>query len=181
MEENIDNPVVPPPLESFFALFLTALQEKIQADMPDIKWIDQDMQQLEIYETRPPVLFPCLLIDFDKTTYDQEGNRTQWGNSMICMRLGFSPFSASNSAAPFSVKTLALQYYEMENRLFRLLDAWAPVNDICQPIVRIQTETEKRNDGIRVRKIYYTTTFEDDGALPVKQSVPRPMPSLDFT
>jgi hypothetical protein len=161
-------------LKSFFAQLFISLQTKILADLPEIKWVDQDLGQLESYEVRPPVLFPCVLIDFDNTTFDQMQQDRQAGNCSFTLRLGFPAFSPAHSAAPESAKEKALQYYEIENRLYALVQGF-DADGIMQPATRVSVQTERREeDSLRVRVMTFTTAFEDSTAVDILDQGSRP-------
>lgn len=155
-------------LTSFFAQMFVELQDRILSKVPEIKWVDQDFAQLDVYEgERPPVLFPCVLIDFNETSYTQDGQQVETGDTSINFKLAFAPFSASNSGTPAAYKEKALAYYELENKLYLALKGWAPDSGICQPLNRTGAASEKgREDVLRVRNLTFSTSFEDDGAMP---------------
>jgi len=160
-------------VNAFFSQAYLALVERIKA-VPGIAWVDQDLDQLENYETRPPVQFPCVLLDFLDTAYDENGQQVQTGHQIIQLRLGFAPYGSANSAVPTIYQEKALEYFELEHALFVALHGW-PIsyNDavLTQPLVRKRATTEQRNDPYRVRVIQFTTDFEDDSAKPTMQRV----------
>jgi hypothetical protein len=166
-------------MNSFYAQMLLAIQNQIKQEVPEIRYIDQDLGQLEFYDERPSVSWPCLLIDFSSTTYDQIGQQVQWGKPVIQARLGFAPFSSANSLAPLGVQQKALAYYEIELRVYQALQGFTG-GDLCQPLTRIKDGAEKRNDPFRVRVMIFDTTFEDDSASQAVTSVPRPPLNLDM-
>lgn len=152
-------------VESYFALLLLKIQDRIKTEVPEIKWVDQDMGQLEVYDIRPPVQFPCLLVDFATTNYDMLHSQVQFANSTVVLRLGFNPFSSANSAAPVKYKKQALEYYELEQKVYKAFQGWF-VDDLCQPWTRVSSVTEGREDDLRIRTIQFTTTFKDHSATP---------------
>lgn len=152
---------------AFFSQLFLCLQERIKDEVPSIAWIDLDLGQLEQYEVRPAVAFPCVLVDFPDATYRELGGENQWGEPVIQLRIGFAPFSSANSAAPVSAQEEALQHYELENEVFAALQGWAADyngNVICEPLVRTRAATERRDDAYRVRVNHYSTAYQDDGA-----------------
>ncbi len=52
-----------------------------------------DFSQLENYKEgyRPPVLFPCVLIDFSEWNFDDESKNMQTGEGVIMFRLAHAP------------------------------------------------------------------------------------------
>lgn len=161
-------------LQSFFSLLYTGIVKRIKEMVPEIRWIDQDLGQLEFYNERPPVAWPCVLIDFPSTSYDQLLQQVQTGNIIINCRLAFAPFSQSSNTAPQAVMDKALHFWELEMKLYQALQNWNPSQDICQPLTRTTATTERREDAIRVRVISFTTAFEDSSALQKFHKEPKP-------
>ena len=71
-------------VQSFFALFLLAIQDRIKTKVPSIAWTDQDLGQLEEETERPSVAFPCVLIDFQNTNYSELHEGVQWAENTRC-------------------------------------------------------------------------------------------------
>lgn len=164
---------------AFFSLLLLAIQDKFKNDMPEIPWVDQDLGQLEHYEIRPAVEFPCVLVDFPGTTYDMLSQQEQWGSQTIQFKLGFAPFSSTNSAEPVKYRQKALEYYELEQKLFKVFQAWDGAG-LCQPLTRSAAASQGRDDGFRVRLISFTTSFQDDDATLETVKNARPGLALDI-
>jgi hypothetical protein len=165
-------------MTSLFAQLFLALQEKIKTDIPEIRWIDQDLGQLEDYDTRPPVSFPCVLIDFNETTYEEMNQRRQQANITFTLRLGFPSFSYAANTAPQSVRELALQYYELEQRLFEAVQGFDG-GGIIQGCTRQSTTTEgRKDDNLRVRVMTFTAMSEDASAQIKYTKAPRPRLTL---
>ena len=111
------------------------------------------------------------MIDFTPSYFGEESGLGQWGDVTVQLRLAFPPV-----VAPDSVSATAIAGYEIEAKLFKALQGWQPAdadgNAIGQPLTRLQVITEERNDKIRVRVLYFTTTMEDTNASPVYTKVP---------
>lgn len=171
-------------ITSFFGQLLIAIQDRIVDKVPEIRWIDQDLGQLEYYDygagQKPQVAFPCLLIDFGNTDYSEQSQRVQWASVTIMLRLGFPPFSHSDHKAPLEVRANALKYYELEQKIYQALQGW-DANELCQGLTRTGGVTEKREDPIRVRVMTFTTVFDDDSAVPENSTVTKPVITFDFT
>lgn len=131
--------------------------------------IDIDRGQLDYYDQRPAVTFPCCLIDFPNMTFADEGQNVQWANVAVKVRLGFSPFSSAASIVPDVAKEQAMQFWEMENKVFKALQGWMPVLeingeevDIAQPMTRVAANKEMREDPFIVVAMDFTTAGEDE-------------------
>lgn len=150
-------------LNSFFARFYLALQERIRETVPEIEWIEQDFGQDAFDKWRPNVAFPAVLIDFPNTRYEGESGLSQWAEAKINIRLLVAPFSQSYDDAPIEVKEEALQYFEIEQKLINSLHGWCPDEGYCQPLIRESIFSDNRNDlGLRIRSIGFGTAYEED-------------------
>ncbi len=166
-------------LQSFFAQLLLKLQAHIKEKVPEIKYINQDLGQLEVYDMdSPSVSWPCVLVDMSDTNYADLHQGVQEANMCTLMfRLGFNPFSQTSNLQPEEVRKLGLYYYELEHKLYIALQGYA-ADGFCQPMTRTRMATEKREeDAFRVRALIFTTSFEDDGASPERSTI---HPDLDL-
>lgn len=168
-------------MESYFAQMILALQAYIPTKVPEIRFVEQDLGQLESPDEmgRYPVSWPCVLIDFTETLYSDLSQNIQEAESTVQLRLGFQPVSFTSNLQPEHIRKQGLNYYEIENRLYQALQGWAPA-DLCQPLTRQRAISEKREDFVRVRVLPFTTRFEDWNAHPSKVKVDRPALDIDY-
>ena len=141
-----------------FANIFLALQQRIQSAVPTIKYIDQDLGQLS--NARPPVSWPCVLIDFEDFSFDDLSEQVQLSSGVVVLRLGFAPHSGSSQATPSTYIQQALGYYDIEWALHKAIHGWTPGGDVGS-LTRTSVTTQKRNDNYRVREIRYSLSFED--------------------
>ena len=154
-------------MTSPFATLFLQLQEYIKTSVPAIQWIDQDLGQLENYEIKPSVKFPCVLIDFDAFTYEDMGENGQFAQGDVVLRLAFPPFSNTSSPTPLLWKEKGLAIYDIEYALYTALQGWKPVG--YGYMLRDNTNIERREDAIRVRTMRFSISYEDYGASPTYQ------------
>jgi hypothetical protein len=156
---------------SFFAQLLIMMQERLMENVPDIRYSNQDLGQLEA-PGDPPVSWPCALIDMSDTQYADLMGGTQEGNvCTVSIRLGFNPYSQTSNLQPQAVREKGLSYYDLEDAIYRCFQGWTG-NGMFSPFTRVRAVTEKREeDRFRVRVLIFTTAFEDDGARPAMQKM----------
>ena len=173
-------------LLSPFAIMFTALQDYITAQVPEIKWIDQEFGQLENYKEgyRPAVLFPCVLIDFTGWRFEDAGQKVQTGIGDVDIRIAFEPYTNTSQVTPIAQREKALQCYELEKKLYQALHGWNPSKTqgvFIQKLQRTTTDTEKREDTIRVRIMRFATGFKDTSATePLTVPAPNPVVGGDM-
>lgn len=150
-------------LQSPISKLYTAVLDRIKAAAPGIRFITQDLGQLEFYDTKPPVSWPCVLIDVGDLNFEDGSHNFQIANASITLRLALTTYSDVSSLTSDQVRELGLEFYELEHKLGNVLHNWQPPHDELGALVRTATATEKREDNIRVRQITFTTTLQYDG------------------
>lgn len=152
-------------MNSIFSKIYEEILAHIEANMTDdnkIRYINFDLGQLDFYETRPPVSFPALLIDFDNFRFENLGEGIQLAQGNIILRLAHNPFSHTSNITPAAVREQGMKAFELEYELNKILHGWEPDN--CSSFVRESSVIEKKEDAIRVKQIIYSIAFEDDSA-----------------
>jgi hypothetical protein len=170
-------------MDSFYGQLFLKLQEHIKLTVPEIRWIDTDIGQIDFYDVEagpPAIAMPAVLIDFPDTGFDEMGQLAEMGNPVLDFRLVFAPISNTSSVTPLFYKEKGLAYFELEHRLYQALKGFDAAG-LCQPLNRRSAITEKREpaDGLRVRKMSFSTSFEDYSATPQYQTVARPALAFD--
>lgn len=151
-------------MNSPFAQLFLALQAHIKNNVTSISYLAQDTGQLSV-KGRPPVTFPCVLIDFDKFTFSNVGEGVQTACGEVVLKLGFAPLSPTAHSTPDEFKDLALGYYDLEWALHKALHCWS-ANDSFGCMIRSSADTQTRTDGYRVREMRYSVTFDDYSTRP---------------
>jgi hypothetical protein len=152
--------------DNYFGQLLIDLSDFIAAQVPEIKWIDQDLGQLDIFEYRPDVAFPAILIDFDTTNYEGLGELAQLGMPRVTLKLVTCPFSGSYQSAPIGVRQKAVNYYALEQKIFNVLQGW--YTDYTTPFTRVAADTNQKTiPGLRIRDMAFTTSYQDFSAMPM--------------
>lgn len=164
-------------MNSPFANIFRSLQQYVQTNVSAIRYIDQDLGQLKS-GARPPVSWPCLLIDFEDFSFDNMGSNVQTAKGIVTLRLGFAPYSPTSQATPTPYQQQAIAYYDIEWALHKALQGWAPGNDYGS-LCRTSATTQKRTDAYRVRELRYSIAFEDYSTKPAQQYAPATLAVTD--
>ncbi len=152
-------------LQSPFGKLYTSIMERITEAMPAIKFISQDLGQLDFYDDKPPVTWPCVLIDITEASFEEYLNDLQTVNANVTIRLAHTTYSDISNLSNTQVRELGLKHYELEHELCSYLHNWQPPHDELGVLTRIATATEKRDDNIRVRMITFSTCMQYDATL----------------
>lgn len=165
------------PQDNFFGELLIAIMKRLNEKVPEIKYVNIDIGQLEVYTMdSPSVSWPCSLIDFTDTSYADLHQGVQEADGTLVVRLGFNPFSQTSNLQPDDIKRKGLYYFTLENKIHWALHGWLPLNEageaICQPLFRRRAGTERREeDAFRVRGIAFAYAFIDDGGKPDVETI----------
>ncbi len=160
-------------LQSPFANLYESIAERLKLKATSIRYIDQDLGQLENYGLRPAVSFPCVLIDVDEFEFSDMGNDPrQLGDGFVIIRLGEAAWSSSAKFSPAGVREKALQYYEYEQEIYKALHNWSPEG--FSRMLRRKLRTEKREDDIRVRIMAFQLSYTDSSAVKSKTQIEKP-------
>lgn len=161
-------------MESPEAILLDQIMVRIQAKAPSVRFIAPDSGQLEFFELKPPVSWPCVLIDLEDFNFSDNGNDlSQIGTGIIRLRIGLIQYTKVNNLTEKQYRDKGNSYFEVENEVFKALHGWSPNNSTVK-LVRRRSGKEKREDDLRVRVIDFETSYKDITAIPAKTTIPRP-------
>lgn len=125
-----------------------------------LKWIDMDDGQLEFFESRPPVAFPCALVEVEYPVCEDETDTMQMVTAIITIRLAFEPVGQTNANTPTLIQTKGLSRYDTVNACFSALQGWS--DDEVSGFSRKSQTVEKRDDNLKVIRQVWETTFEEN-------------------
>lgn len=137
-----------------------SIVNQLKTKVPALRWIDADLGQLDFYETRPPVAFPCALIDIELPTCTERAYALQECDAQITIRLAFEPLGTSSAAAPEAAQTKALAMWETISAVFDNLQGFETTE--FSPLTRISQTNEKRDDNLKVVRQVWSTIFEEE-------------------
>lgn len=155
-----------------------AIQERLQLKVPALKWIDQQFGQLDNYQPgyKPPVLFPCNLIDLVGFTFEDQSNGVQIAQGRVVCYLSTAPFSNSNQSTPLPQKEKALEFYELEHEIKTHLHNWQPEG--FSKLSHRSLDNSDMEAKIRERIIVFDVSFTDTSAKKPTTLVARPEPKV---
>lgn len=161
-------------MNSPFANIYLAIMQRIETTVAEIKYIDHDLGQLDDYTNgRPPVAFPCALIDFQNFTFENMSDNTQRAEGDVVIKLAFAQHGQTHNAKPQQWKELALHYYDIEWQLNKALHGWTPGDDFGY-LTRITATKENRPLAVRLRTLTYRLSFEDYSTQPDTNTMTKP-------
>lgn len=114
-----------------------------------IEWVDEDYGQIDNYEVRPPVKFPCALVSLTQLADHQGGNEYDRSNTFT-IRLAHDRLADRPANAP-------------EFALERTMEKLVTANKVIDAFIDagyyyLGYETERRADGISVAAVRFRIT-----------------------
>lgn len=162
------------------------LADRLKAQVPELRWIDLDHGQLQLFEYRPEVAFPCALIDYQTGSYTDQGQLAQLGELVLTVTLATASFSATHQPAPMNVKDKGLAFFDLEEKVVQAVHGWVPTdaggNEYAQALVRVGDLTNKSFEelGLRVRVISFSVGIEDYSTQRPYGQAAKPTPILNL-
>lgn len=137
-----------------------AVQDKISEAVPEIKWVDYDFGQLEHYQLRPPVLFPCALIDIELPECSDKGNLMQQFKCIVTIRVAFEQPGQTNNKVPDSVKAKAMSIFMILDKIHSAIHGFE--KEGFEKILMRSITTERRDDPLKVLNMRFETSYTID-------------------
>lgn len=145
---------------TFYKQFILDLQEVVKSQVPEFRYVDQNLGQWGNDNFKVAVSLPAILVDFPNTGYSELANGSDLGSTEVKLTLFWDVNSQSYNIAPTNVKNKALEYYEMEKKLVRVLKTWT--TDYFTKLVRTNAVSRNQNElGLRIRELSFATEHEE--------------------
>lgn len=136
------------------------ISDRLKQRVPDLAWIDYDWGQLN--QERPPVQFPCALIDIAfnecKDMAAEAGNNEQMVTATVALKLAFEPVAGSQVSAPDEVREFALKPLDTIEKVHVALQGWNG-NGIFLGLSRKRSAAAPTRSSLKVYNVSYETRF----------------------
>jgi hypothetical protein len=153
---------------------LTSLQQQIAANVPSIKYVDEDWGQLDYYSQHPPVQWPCCLFDISNVVWTNQGKKLQLGTGTIAFTVANVKTTNTSSKAPNAQREAAWNIHNILQQLHQALHGQQPLG-ANSLLYRKSTQRIKRDDGVQQYVITYQCTvngeYEQSGNLAVRDDL----------
>lgn len=137
-----------------------ALCNLLESQVPEVRWIAADEGQLNASNQRPPVAFPCVLIDMSYPQTEAINATAEKIRVQFSLRIAFEGYGQTSSVAPEPVRERALERLDILEKIHRSLQWWNCDRQI-NPLRRQRVTTERRQDGLKVYNMTYESAFID--------------------
>lgn len=150
---------------------IEAIQDRLEAKVPELQYIDEDWGQMDFYEN-PPVKYPCALIEVQDADYTDDGELRQRGLVMVTIKLYFMRLSNTSNRAPQMQKNEARKNWDTCKKVNQTLHGQDFLPPGFATLARKKMSPPIRRDGIYNRNIGYAVAFIDDSCVPVRKTTP---------
>ncbi len=139
---------------------LTAVMERLQNEIPDLRYIAEDWGQLDYYDDAPPVRFPCALVSMGNLSFESETYGLRRARMTILIRVADAPSVSGTMAAPDDYRRRAFAIFDLMERVGNCLYGFGGVdfNEIEQQGITRYS----REDRIREYAMTFTTEYAVD-------------------
>ena len=127
----------------------------------DLLWIDFDIDQLS--EEKPPVVFPCGLIDTTINScedIDDEATK-QLVKATFTIKIAVKNYGETNNKTSKPTRSNAMQAFVLKNEVYKKLQGY--VDDNFEIFSRIRVPKVARK-GLKVVAVSFSTSWYDDSA-----------------
>ncbi|WP_346236142.1 hypothetical protein ABDK00_016955 [Niabella insulamsoli] len=152
-------------------ILIKDIQNRLSAEIPALKYVDEDWGQLDDYSPNPPVKWPCALIDINHVLYSNAGRHSQLGEATITISVADIKLTNSSSKAPAGQKQKQTDYLQLIKSIHIALHGWHGHNHYSS-LIRTIFKRVKRDDGVRQHLITYTCQIQDTDSVKPTIKVP---------
>ena len=129
-------------------------------EVATLRWVDFDEGQLAITGERPPVAFPCCLVDLQYPACRDLDGINQIVTLNIILKVGFPPGGQTSAAAPEAVRSKALEVFDVLQKVHEAVQG-EDLDGMVSEISRRRAVKTIRKDGVQVYTLTYDTTFQE--------------------
>ena len=146
------------------------LLEKLQlrlAEIPQLKYIDENWGQLDYYSPNMPVQYPCVLIDIGQVQYSNLGKdltkrpvQRQIGSVQLRLTIANMRLTNTSGQAPRRQKEEAWAIWTLIEQIHQKLHGAVLLPNVS-PLIRASQQRTLRDDGLQEYEVYYNCEVQN--------------------
>lgn len=140
-----------------------SIQQRLMAQVPELKMIDLDSGQIDDPENNYPLLSPSVFMRITVPQWESIGEGLQEGKAEINLRVVTQVWESTGSIAPENVRQKGLQHLGLPNKIQAALQGF--IGENFNALERISTVQDDRMDGLLVFNITYNTLLRDTSGM----------------
>lgn len=134
--------------------------ELLEAEIPELRWVDIEAGQLDALDDNYPVSYPAVWVDVQNIDWRNTGYGVDHGTVTINFRVALDIYNDTHTGAPDREKALA--QFGILARLHSVVGLHGGKH--YNRFARVHTAAEKRSDGLKVFNISYRCDICDTAA-----------------
>lgn len=134
--------------------------EKRLVEINEINHADENWGQLNI--PKPPVMFPCALIDVSSIRYEDLKGNDQSAEGMIYIHVATKKLSNTSFKAPTKQKEDAWKIYKLLDLVKGKLHNWRPIEGKSGNMIRREMRSVTSANGIQEKILAFELAFLDE-------------------
>lgn len=132
------------------------IANRLEVQVPELRWIDWDSGELELVTERHQVAFPACMMDIIYPRCEDQTSTEQLVTANVILRVAFQPQGATNNNSP--VREAAMAAFGVLDKIHAALQGWHNEGSFST-LSRTSASRERRRDGLKVYRLQYQTTF----------------------
>lgn len=145
---------------------MAAIQNRLLELYPDhIAYLAEDWGQLDFYNERPPVNFPCVLIDIAEAEFTDCSRKVQKGDAFLAVRVAH--FDPVNLSALAPDRDRAFRLFALLRSIYVRLQGLS--GEDFSGLTRTSLRRVKREDAIREYVMQFRFGGTDDAACKLRK------------
>ncbi|AZB07453.1 hypothetical protein EG344_00660 [Chryseobacterium sp. G0162] len=145
---------------------LQAINDKLN-EVTELKYIDENWGQLDLYGPQIPVQWPCALVDFNTGQFTNIGRNyrvtpqnRQEGTLTVEITIANLKLTNSSNKAPTFQKEKAFAIWDLINKVHEILQGWNPAEN-AGALIRTTFSKVRRDDGVQEFRVIYSIGLHD--------------------
>ena len=138
---------------------LEEIMGRLQEEVPELRYVAEDWGQLDFYEDKPPVKFPCALVSVSGIKFEPVTAGVRYATMTVLVRVADAPAVSGTMAAPREYRERAFSILDLMDRIGNALYAFG--GEDFNELEQKEITHYGREDAIRE----YAMTFETEYAV----------------
>lgn len=154
---------------------MAAVQDRLLELHPEnIAYLAEDWGQLDFYNERPPVNFPCVLLDIEEAQYSDLTRKAQRGDAILTLRVAhYDPVNISATAPD---RERAFRIFALMRMIYARLQGLS--GEDFSGLTRTSLRRVKREDAIREYVMQFRFGGTDNAAFKPRTKAEGVLPDI---
>lgn len=140
---------------------LSAVMERLQAEVPELQYIAEDWGKMDFYQDTPPVKFPCALISVSSINFESQTIGIRHAKLTLLIRVADAPTVSGTMAAPENYRNRAFAIFDLLDDIGNALYGFSNEDEFNELEQKTITHYS-REDTIREYAMLFETEYAVD-------------------